>query len=558
MESAELKSAAIDTVKTVVCRVSKAVLPDARSFDGPRQCASVRAARRMLRDFAMVAMTVAIWRPLPAQTVDEVDAFVVSGVLATSEVDQKNVQALWKKIQIGEKFDRLEARRQLAGYGKPLYEFLRTELLTDNQEDSRNAAMVFARRLDRSVGIDLRAVVEGKSKGSLRHAAMALGVLGGPADVDPLFRLARSTRRPEVKRAAYYALGRLASEKDAGRMADELEFESAQEVKAAALLALGRIGGPEALKAVAKYTTSHKESLRRAAVLAVADARLNDGFPHLVARLNDPDELVVRNAVLGLALIRRAEVVTEIEKHQLLTHRKDDIRAAAVAALGTQGTAAALDSLTRTTQTWNEREAIVRRSMAFAFARLGGMGERLMQLFQADTDADVTRAFVLSPRVAPQALPIGGSSALLDRRHPESVRQLGLLLFARFSPKQAIAWIQKALVENADKKEFLETAAELYGLLKRPEVAESLLDARIQVVIDDLGGDPEWNILAALHGEMLAIEHLDGPISPRGSGVTPGGSSEGGERPKVVRWNKEEEDFRLWYDLFPYYDRTVL
>ena len=69
--------------------------------------------------------------------------------------------------------------------------------------------------------------------------------------------------------------------------------DKSQEFRAALLLSLGVIKAPGGFAVIKRGLRSHKESVRRAATLAVASMRDPDRFESLEARLADKDDSVV-------------------------------------------------------------------------------------------------------------------------------------------------------------------------------------------------------------------------------------------------------------------------
>ena len=493
------------------------------------------------------------------QNAEEFRSFFGPGARpAAAPADADRLKTLWRKLQYGERQDRLAARLEIIGLVADPARDLRAELATDNHFDSRNAAMIVARSGDRGALPILRDIVQGKERGSLRHAALALGRLGSADDVDLLLAAPAAARRDDARRAILYAIGRIGLPKDAEKLTQLWDEETAQEQRAALMLALGRIGGAEAAKAIAKGLASPKEFIRRAAAAALADLRDPRELPALKARLADSDDTVVRYAVFGLALIVHPDVPKIIDSKRLLAHKRDDIRAAAVTALGFQDPNAAIPVLAAFAKT-GERAVVGRRALAFAWARLGGAEapKHLSQLLE-DADGSVVRAAAAALAAGRQGSPIGAALALVDKRQDEDVRALGLDLLARGAPEKAREWGKKVLAANDDKKDFLEKVADMMRLLDRPGASRALLDARLQTAIDDLGGSAEWNILQALHEQFLVIEKIDRPLTERGSGVAPGAPGGDPSRPRQpAKWDSEDEDLRLWYDKFHYFDRRA-
>ena len=150
-----------------------------------------------------------------------------------------------------------------------------------------------------------------------------------------------------------------------------------------------------------------------------------------------------------------------------------------------------------------------------------------------------------------------GSGALLselvkNRDLDDDLRLTGFEILAYHSPDSARKTAEAMLREARDKKKILERGRELLEILSGDgPSAHAEMRARVQVLVDDLGGSPEWNLIRALQREIRRNENVDRPVDGRSGGGT---SPTGQPRPPEV-WTKEDEDIRLWFDMFPYFDR---
>ena len=142
-------------------------------------------------------------------------------------------------------------------------------------------------------------------------AALALGLSGDPAAAPALLAAARedgATKDPAA--AALLALGLLGEEIVVPELAEMLADESSTDAKALrpfAACALGRLGGPEAVRALAKALGDSDAQVRRAAILALgecAPADIQPLVPAMARGMRDDRDRACRNfaaVVLGRA-----------------------------------------------------------------------------------------------------------------------------------------------------------------------------------------------------------------------------------------------------------------
>lgn len=487
---------------------------------------------------------------------DEIDDFFRT-VPAPSEAQSKEIDTLWRIIRIGNRQERRDARIRLTELGKLAVPFLQEELRSDNTEEARQAAMVLARIGDPSVAESLREVVSARRRARVkgasnkRHAAFALGELGQEEDAALLLKALGGTKRVEQRRAIIWALARLGAEEAAAPLTDIVARGRVQENRSAALIALGRIRSARGAKAIRAERTNGKEVIRRAATLALADLRDPELHGLLAKQLSDRDGRVQRYALIGLSLYQDQRTSQAIRRSGLLLEGDDELAALAVTALGSQIDEKSFALLASRMKPRAKKTRRVKRALAFAFSRRAEPEARkYLAALRADADTEVATAALIG-----EVLGGGFGAILLDEvvrsnRTDGDLRMAAMELFAYSEPVSAAAALDDVARSRSVKKKVVERARELAEILAG-ETARTIMRGRVQVMVDDAGGSPEWNLIRAIHTEFLDNEDLDRNLDGRsGGGVRPGGAV----RPPEA-WTNEEEDMRLWYDLFPYLDR---
>ncbi|MCA9319735.1 MAG: HEAT repeat domain-containing protein, partial [Planctomycetes bacterium] len=377
---------------------------------------------------------------------------------------------------------------------------LERELDTGNHEEVRAAALILGRIGRDSTRRELRRVLFGdrgdRSRPPVQHLAMALGLLGDADDELPLLQLLRATKREEDRRGILMALGRLGGSASIEVLKDLWRHEKGRVFRASMLLAAGRIRHPEALSIIRLGLSDTKEIVRRAATLALADLRDVEHFNDLRRRLSDTDEDVVRHALIGCALVRHPKMASVLRSK--LRDGDESIRALTVTALGAQGDAESLELLLARAAPRGERHERVLAALAFALARYADQGadEALRRLLSLP-HPDVVRAGLLASlgRVQASTLVL---PEVIKRERNDEVRRCALEMLAFRSATVFRELARTALERGEDKKSILALMQELLEILdKEPVVSHAILAARLQVMIDELGGSPEWNLLAA-------------------------------------------------------------
>ena len=488
---------------------------------------------------------------------DEFSAFLGSTRLAPTESQRRELKRLWRAIQIGSKEDRQRLRRALVEMGAPALDFLERKVVGPNAEEARQAALALQRMGDARTASVLRERLFSKRGAkspspALAHLVMTLGILGDARDVAPLLALYRTTRRDRPRRAVLYALGRLGAEEALPQLQASFRREKDRRTRAAILLAAGRIGGSGAVSILRMGLKSSKESLRLAACLGLADAGVPLAEQELVHRLRDSDKKVGEAALIGLALTPATMPGTLKRLRAELRHPRSRRRALAALALGEAPGEDAVAALLARLGPRGEPRSEVLAVIALALGRHGGeAAEKGVRTLLAVEKEDVARAALLASARRSQTT-VFALPTLIRKTRFDGLKATALTILALRAPQTFRDLASRILAWRKEKKATLALCRDLLDLLERDEdTSRALLEARLQVEIDDLGGSPDWNLLAALHHRFLVIEDIHRSLGNRGPGVP---RADGSRRPPEI-WTHEEEDMRLWYDLFPYQDR---
>ncbi len=514
----------------------------------------------MHRWFAIVALC--LLPPLAGAqgTQDEFSAFLGNTRLAPTESQRARLKRQWRAIQIGSKEDRLRLRRAIIEMGSPALELLEEKVVGANAEEARQAALALQRVGDRRTADVLRDRLFSK-KGmkspspALAHLVMTLGVLGDARDVAPLLKLYRASRRDRSRRAILYALARLRAEESIPTLQTFFRRDKDRRTRAAILLAAGRIGGSEAVSILRAGLKSSKETIRLAACLGLADAGGPAAEQELVRRVRDSDQKVGEAALIGLALVR-AESPAAIKRLKAeLRHPRTRRRALAALALGEARGEEALSALLARLGPRGENRSEVLAVIAFALGRHNGeAAEKGVRELLSLEKENVARAALLASTLRSQST-VFALPTLIRKTRFDGLKATALTILALRAPQVFRDLAAEILDERKEKKATLDVCRDLLDLSARDEEASrSLLRARLRVEIDDLGGSPDWNLLVALHHRFLVIEDIHKSLGNRGPGAP---RADGSRRPPEI-WTREEEDMRLWYDLFPYQDRRRL
>lgn len=217
--------------------------------------------------------------------------------------------------------------------------------------------------------------------GIVRECAQALGAIGDAGALPALGTLLASGEPPE-QAAAARALGRIGGPEAAAFLAARLGSQDGrltEDVREACALALGEVRAPEGASALVALAVDGSRSVRIAAVRSIGEARLRDGVDALCASLQDLDPTLRSHAAVALAAIgatdRLGAVLDALEGVDAAVVRKQIVHAVGEmagvgeavymvvsqdgmarderverllgAAMGTSGTAGAMDSYSR-------------------------------------------------------------------------------------------------------------------------------------------------------------------------------------------------------------------
>ncbi len=487
---------------------------------------------------------------------DEVQEFFGKARPKPSAEQTQRIETLWRKAQIGARADRLTAATSLVEFGSLALGFLEGNLSSGSAADVRKSALVLGRSGDLEVARKIRAALFDTEKTGVarRHLALALGLLGNRGDVEPLIDLLKSNRRNDFRRSLVHSLGQLRSEAAIGPLSAQYAKDKSQAFRRAVLLACGQIGGENAIALIRKALRSNKESIRRSATIAGAALHEKSLIPDFKKLLKDSDDLVARYALIGLGVLSDPGVGQAIKKTGVARSGNGGRRALAITALGMQKDALSAKLLAQRGRAKLERHLAVRRALAFALVRRPeSMTAEAQRKLNADRDPDVARSYWCATAVKDQGAPglVLEKLIFLKGTH-DRVRLTLLELLAYHDGERAELVFQRIKDERRFKKKVLARSAELLEILQRnPESHRIRLGPRIQVEIDDLMGSPEWNLLAAIHNEFLDLENISRSFGASGGGAQPGGPPSR----RLDPWTNEDEDLRMWFDQFPYYDR---
>ncbi|MEZ6196158.1 MAG: HEAT repeat domain-containing protein [Planctomycetota bacterium] len=188
--------------------------------------------------------------PLLAQTPDEARIFLGEGPPAASEAATERLDAAWRRLLVGPRFERTEARREIVAMGPAAARRLISELSGDSGEARRQAALTLGRIDLPEVRAALRRAVTGekgrRDETLLCHAALALADQGERDAAPELLAQISRVKRPRTRRFLILALARLGEPETARHLVDLADRDRSLEFRATLVLALGLSEGHEA------------------------------------------------------------------------------------------------------------------------------------------------------------------------------------------------------------------------------------------------------------------------------------------------------------------------
>ena len=260
------------------------------------------------------------------------------------------------------------------------------------------AARLVARSESPSVTAGLIRSLAGPAAGTRAAAAVALGLTGIAAGVDPLIARLRDTdadvrtasawalgglddaravaplsrtlgdAAPAVRAAVAQSLGRLDDSTAVRALAAALRDDSDERVRSAAAEALGMIGSRAAIPALADAIGDRSPAVRRVVVWALGHLDDSDVIPALTRALGDADRDVREMATWGLGQSGSRDAVPVLGR-RLADDAEPLIRERAAWALGQIGDRAAVEPLGAALRT--DRSSRVRSNAAWALGQIG-------------------------------------------------------------------------------------------------------------------------------------------------------------------------------------------
>ncbi len=484
---------------------------------------------------------------------DEFDNFFSIKSLA---IDGPNRSEIERKLALFDHvgwLDRQTARDEILGMGRRAIPVLLEALRSGSQGRVRNACLILASLEDPVATDGLLELVRRPRGIEAAFAALALGLSGESRARGPIESLLGVRSRPLIARAAAIGLGALGDAASIPALRTLLR-RGQTPLRMAALVALGRTGDRAALDAIRTCLAESDDRIRAAATLALADLALESAVPDLLRLAGDEHEPVAVAALLGLARLDLSLRIESLAGRGSSLRRSDGIHRAAILAAGVQKGRDALRLLGALGSAPGGGALPSERLRAAVVLAMGHRtepeAEHALLLALADPHPLVRRA-ALAASAIPPVKGIGAAEPLLADRD-DSVRVLAARVLALTLGRDADRLLEERAAASTDK-DFREAVAGIRGLLRIHDAGGlDLLAAEVQVTLDDLGGSPEWNLLAAENALVLSIFEIEGTFPPGGGGTTPTGT---GPRPPLRRFSAEEEDLRVWLDARPFLHR---
>ena len=470
-----------------------------------------------------------------------------------AEAAAKEADKLLHLIKAGSGPDRAKFRQEFMQLGPDGVPELIGRLESGNQFFSWNAALILGELRDPRALDPLNRVVSEQSRGDPLAASLALGRYEDPAALDALVVQVLSGRSREARRAATLAIGRIRAPKSVAKLT-EVSREAKQQIdQATALVGLGMTADLPAIPEIAAKLKATDDRVRRAAAVALgllpaseetealaprATRRRRSGGPDLGARnpgkgreprhrIGAPGERVphppFRRAGPGGGGARRRGARRSrlgCVPRQAAGDPSELVRAAAIGGLAAapkpHGDALVVKGLQ------DSQHGKVRLASVIALAVLAGRrGASSLDLtpFLEDRDADVRDAALVA-------------HAWLNG--PAAKPALARVIAGR---KEGPARRRASVIDHT-----LDVSADL---------AHRLLRAELQVLLDDAGVAPSWNVHRLANEQIIVLLGLENAIPEMGGGR--GGDFS--QAAAVRRVPPRLEDVRRHLDIFPYSDQ---
>jgi HEAT repeat protein len=196
-------------------------------------------------------------------------------------------------------------------------------------------------------------------------AAIALGRLSGEEVVQPLIDALRDDNNT-VLRAVISALGDARCRQAVPYLKETLKDSTKQELHALTVTVLGLIGGDDITPTLLEALKSANNQVRVRAAAALRDLRTEKAVIPFISLLNDNDECLRAIAASSLGLIGDKRAADTLM--EALNDNAETVRAIAASSLGCLGDTRAVPRLKKAL---NDRGRTVRRQAAAALAKLG-------------------------------------------------------------------------------------------------------------------------------------------------------------------------------------------
>jgi HEAT repeat protein len=485
-----------------------------------------------------------------AQRADEIGTYLPPGKPTAAASEE--VSKLIRLIRQGSGPDRNRFRQELMRLGGEAVPRLLEELEGGNQIFSWNAALILGELRDPRSLHPLCRVASEQARGDSLASSLALGRLEDPAALGALIVQILSGKSRESRRAAAFALGRLQRPEATAKVV-EVARESKQELDTVAcLVALGMTGDGSVRGELAARVKSVDDRVRRAACIGLALLPRSDEAEQIaLARLADEDDIVRLAALGALARIASAETASGLAgDHALVKHSDARIRAAAVLVIAARGGPDLDPFLAKCLEDPSER--VRAAAVAGLAAAERPHGEIVARSGLGDSEHALVRlcsVITLAVIAGRRGQSLDVSSLIEDR--DAGVRDAALVAHAWRNGAAAKPAL-RAVVEAKREDRLVRRAKEILQTLEASaELSQRLLRAELQVLLDDSGGAPSWNVHKLANEQILFALGLENALPDYGGG---GGSEERSRAAAARRVPPRLEDLRRHLDVFPYSD----
>ncbi|MAG58078.1 MAG: hypothetical protein CMJ83_17465 [Planctomycetes bacterium] len=360
---------------------------------------------------------------------------------------------------------------------------------------------------------------------------------------------------------AYLALGRLGAPGASKVLIQRVKMGRPARETEGILLALGLTRDHVVLPHLERMSKQRKDGLRRAAVIALGYLEQDLVAPLLIVRADqrkEEDKMVRILALTGLARMQPdPELFLELMRRRPDAISDADEEAAWVLGLAALGGTDALREVAQYAKK-NHREQVRCAAMAATIV-IGGKDARALAQRLMNDDKDVVQraallAMIVHSRVNSDPMLVEAFVNNTD----EQIRRTAVCGLVYLRGAAARAQLVRYL-DNKYKDDVRELAKALIVELDRDERAARMINrARLQVLLDQNGWAPSWNLNRAANALIYRILNLENALSRRGAGQAPGASGGGPDRGRAAAAtapSPEEEDLRHHLDRHPYIDQ---